>query len=106
MLRQQAEGLAHPGAERPLDQLALARSCFGQQRRRQVVHQLVVALELRGDLGGEGRVGVQARHLVLVLVGHQLEQVARHRLGSGACCCQAGLSASRTFSTQALYWPA
>ena len=45
------------------------------------MHQPVVALEHRRHLGREGRVGVQARHFVLVLVGHQLEQVARHRLG-------------------------
>ena len=46
-----------------------------------MVHELVVALEHAGDLVGEGGVGVQAGDLVLVLVGHQLEQVARHGLG-------------------------
>ena len=41
------------------------------------------------DLPREGGIGVEAGDLVLVLVGHQLEQVARDRLGEparlGAC---------------------
>ncbi|MNX87618.1 hypothetical protein D3C86_1195500 [compost metagenome] len=51
--------------------------------------QAEVALELRFQLGAEGWVAVQARHLVLVLVGHQLGVAARHhraqaQLGVGA----------------------
>ncbi len=41
--------------------------------------ELVVALELRGELLQELAVGVEARHLVLVLVGHQLVE----RFGDG-----------------------
>ncbi len=58
---------------------------FGEQRRRQVELELVVAFEHGGDLVGEFRTGggirVEPRHFVFVLVGHQLEQVARHRFG-------------------------
>ena len=70
-----------------LDQLALV-VVLGQQRGRQVVHQLVVAFVHRGDLVGERLVGVQPRHFVLVLVGHQLEQVARHRFGEARALAQ------------------
>lgn len=43
--------------------------------------QFPVAFELRVDTLEELAVRVQARHFVLVLVGHQLEVIARHRLG-------------------------
>ncbi len=68
---------------------------LAMQRRRQVVVELVVALELRRDLLVEARVGVQARDLVLVLVGHQLEQVARHRFAQ-RWSLPSGASAART----------
>ena len=41
----------------------------------------VPALELGGELPGEGSIRVEPRHLVLVLVGHELEEVAGDRLG-------------------------
>src|SRR5690606_41933543 len=43
--------------------------------------QPVVAVELLLEPAHELAAGVQPRHLVLVLVGHELEEVARHRLG-------------------------
>jgi hypothetical protein len=52
----------------------------GEERRREVeLEAHVLALEGRGDLLGEVAVRVEARHLVLVLVGHELVQ----RLGDG-----------------------
>ena len=44
----------------------------------------IVAVERVADLADERLVGVEPRHLVLVLVGHQLEQAARDRLGEPA----------------------
>ena len=52
----------------------------GRRRRRQVVDHAVVALEHAGDALAEGRIGVQARDLVLILVGHEFEQIAGHGL--------------------------
>ena len=49
-----------------------------------MVHQLVVALKHALDLLCEGRVGVQSGDFVFILVGHQLEQVARHGLAERA----------------------
>jgi len=46
-----------------------------------VIAQLVVALELRRDLGEKRLVGMQPRDFVFVLVGHQFEQVARDGFG-------------------------
>ena len=77
-LGQQLETGQHPGAELAFLQLALV-VFSGQQRRGEVVIQLVVALELRGHLVEKTAVGVQACNLVFVLVGHQLEQVAGNR---------------------------
>ena len=42
--------------------------------------QLEVAFEHGAHALQKAAVGVQTRHLILVLVRHQLEQVARHRL--------------------------
>ena len=42
--------------------------------------QLVIALELAGHAVQEIALGIEPRNLVLVLVGHQLEQPACHRL--------------------------
>ena len=41
----------------------------------------VVAFKHAIDFLQKRRIGVQARHLVLVFVSHELEEVARHRLG-------------------------
>jgi len=43
--------------------------------------QRVVAVELGFHLFHERRIGVQARHFVFVLIGHELEAVACHRFG-------------------------
>ena len=56
-----------------------------------------LAVELGRGLAQERAVGVEPRHLVLVLVGHQLEQVARDRLGEPALARRLrALSARRT----------
>ena len=72
-----AEHRSEPGAELELV-LEAERS---EQRRVEVIGELDAAGELvrqrAGDVGLEG----QARHLVLVLVGHELEEIARDRLG-------------------------
>ncbi|KAG1486694.1 hypothetical protein G6F53_013912 [Rhizopus delemar] len=71
--RQHAKRHAHPRPERTLLQAAL-RVAAREGRRRQVVAHAIVApgfaFKLRLQLGFEGGVGVQARHLVFVLVGH------------------------------------
>src|SRR5690606_6505424 len=72
--RQHAERGEHPAAVFPLLQLALG-VLLRQQRRGEVELQLVVALELLREAAPELAAGVQARHFVLVLVGHQLEEV-------------------------------
>src|SRR3546814_9839477 len=79
-LREQFERREHPRPVFLLLQLALGVA-LGQQRRGEVEVQLVVAVKLLFELLAEVAVGVQARHLVLVLVGHQLEEVAGDRLG-------------------------
>ena len=79
-LRKDAERTHHPRPEFALDQVAMAVT-FGQQRRRHMKFHLVVAFEHVRDLAGEGGVGMQPRDFILVLVGHELEVVARHRLG-------------------------
>ena len=56
---------------------------FGQQRRCEVKFETVPALELVLQLRQETAVGVEPRHLVLVLDGHQLEEIARRRIGQG-----------------------
>ena len=76
-LGQHAERLQHPRAIFLLDQMAL-RIRFCHDRWRQVELELDVALEHGGDLRLEGAVRVQARHFVLVLVRHQLVEVAGH----------------------------
>ena len=80
-LRQQPEGRQHPGAVARASVRWPCRVLLGPERRRQVELQLVVAVELRRYLLLEAAVGVEPRDFVLVLVGHQLEVVARDRLG-------------------------
>ncbi len=43
-----------------------------------------IAVEFVVQLPRERRIGVKPRHFILVLVGHQLEQIARHRFGEAA----------------------
>ena len=45
-----------------------------------MVHHLEIALEHCADLLVEGWIGVQTRHFVLILVRHELEEVARDDL--------------------------
>ena len=73
---QQPEHPLEPRAERELP-LHAERP---QERRMELVAHLGLA-QLRLDRRADLRPEVQPRHLVLVLVGHQLEEVARHRLG-------------------------
>ena len=41
----------------------------------------LLAVELAGDLLEERAVGIKPRDFVFVLVGHQLEQITRNRVG-------------------------
>ncbi len=77
--REQPESHAHPRAELALDQLALGIA-LAPQRRREVVMALEMAFELLLQLFGKRRVGLQPGDFVLVFVGHELEQMARHGL--------------------------
>ncbi len=72
-----------PGAEPPLARAAAMIRAGGQERRREVVMHRVIALEFLGQALEEPGLGVQPRDLVLVLVGHQLEQRAGDRLAQG-----------------------
>src|SRR5690606_41376610 len=76
---EQPERLQHPWPVLALDQLSL-RIATGEQRRREMQREPVVALELRFQPFAKARTGVEPRDLVLVLVGHQLEERPRHRL--------------------------
>ncbi len=83
--REHLEGAHHPRAEADLARLAGRRIGLGEQRRRQMEFEAeVVAAELVRHLLEEIAVGVEPRHLVFVLVGHQLEQIARDRFGEPA----------------------
>ena len=83
-LREHGHGREHPRAVGALAGLAGRGILRGPQRRREVHPQAIVALELARHARREVAVGVEPGHLVLVLVGHQLEEVARHRLGERA----------------------
>src|SRR5262249_13338939 len=52
-----------------------------EQRRVEVVGELDAAREFVGQRLGDVGIEREPRHLVLVLVGHELEEVARDRLG-------------------------
>ena len=62
---------------RPSSRVALRR----QEGRREVILDREVAVEFEPELVEEAGPHMQPRHLVLVLVGHQLEQRARHGVG-------------------------
>ena len=83
-LRQQLECSEHPGAVLRLAQFARSRIALCKKRRRQMEVKFVVAFKPGLDLLHESRIGVQPRHFVLVLVGKQLEVVARNRFGEPA----------------------
>src|SRR6516164_2251358 len=79
-LRQQAERVDHPAAIFLLLQAAgFVALC--KDRRRQIEFEAVVALEPVRQFSGKAAVGIEPRDFVLVLVGHQLEQVFRNCLG-------------------------
>ena len=61
----------------------------------------IIAVEFVLDLLEERAVGIEPRHLVLVLVGHQLEQIARDRIGKPALARSRAASAALTLSTKA-----
>ena len=56
----------------------------GEKRRRQMEFQPIRTFELALERIAESAVGVKPRHLVLIFVGHQLEQALRDRLGESA----------------------
>ena len=92
-----APGQPAQRGQQPAAQLDLARRlailAAADQRRRHVEAELHVALELLAQRLAERRVGVQARHLVLVLVRHQLAQRQRHGAGEGLAAGGHGLLA-------------
>src|SRR3954470_14703342 len=79
--RKELENSPHPSAETHLARLAAERIDLRKKRWREVVIGPVVAFEHVGDLLFEFAVGVQARNLVLVLVGEELVVIARDRFG-------------------------
>ncbi len=80
-LGQHAKHIEHPWPQLALARLASDGVTLGQPGRGEVELQPVVALELRLELLAEFRLAVQPRHLVLVLVGEELEVVAGDGLG-------------------------
>ncbi|MNI03961.1 hypothetical protein D3C73_568740 [compost metagenome] len=101
-LGQQAERLEHPRAIFLLQQPALF-VLLREQRRCQMEAQLVIALELLLQAALEIAAGVQAGHFVLVLVRHQLEQVAGHGLGQrGGAADTFGFSRAHAFDQRAV----
>ena len=89
--RQQAEQRQQPRAEAHLARQARRLVAAGEQGRREVEFEAkIVAVEGRGHLFLERAVGVEPGHLVFVLVGHQLEQIARHRLAELGLARRAG----------------
>ena len=70
----------HPAAEFLLLQMAGCLVAAGKDRGREVEFETEVAVEFICELLGKAAVGIEPRDLVFVLVGHQLEQIARDRL--------------------------
>ena len=92
-----------PGPVGALLELAGRRVARGPERWRQVDLELRPALELVREPRAELAVGVEARDLVLVLVGEQLEVVARDRLGQLAAARRArGLDRARALDQRAV----
>ena len=52
-----------------------------KQRRREMESEADIAFEFLSELLAKSVVGIEPRHLIFVLVGHQLEQVLGHRFG-------------------------
>src|SRR5262249_1896746 len=80
---QKAEGLHNPWAIALLDRTAV-RIPRLEQRRREVEPELDVAPQLAADRRPEMSVCIEPCHLILVLVGEELEVVPRDRLGEAA----------------------
>ena len=74
----------HPRAERHLRGSPVAGSRFASSGGARWKREAELAVELGRGLAQERAVGIEPRDLVFVLVGHQLEQVARDRLGEPA----------------------
>ena len=62
-----------------------------QQRRREVELEAQLAFKRGCHLPRKRAVGVEPRHLILILVGHQLEGVARHSFAQPALARRAAL---------------
>src|SRR3984893_2107512 len=83
--RQQPEDRKDPRAEGELFRLSGRLVHWCEQRRREMhVKAQMLAAKLVLHLMHERAVGIEPGHLVLVLVGHQLEQIARDRIGKTA----------------------
>ena len=76
-----AQSARNAGREPRAEPDLLLEAERAKDRRVQVPVRPHRAAPLRLDLGAHGGVEMQPRHLVLVLVGHQLVEGARHRLG-------------------------
>ncbi len=77
--RDQSECRQHPRPVWLLDQVAV-RVLLREERRREMEVELPIALELALQPSEEGRVSLQAGDFILVLIGHQLVQIARDGL--------------------------
>ncbi|SAI33726.1 Uncharacterised protein [Bordetella trematum] len=101
--RQPAQCAQGARAEGHFARHAAVRVLAGQQRRRHVKAQGEVAFELFGQLRGEAAVGVEARDFVLVLVGHQLVEAARHgQRKPGRGCAELALACRDPFDQAAV----
>lgn len=78
-LGEQLESMAHPTAVAALDQMPFGVAA-GEERRREVEGEAHGPIETRAQPIEEASFCVEPRHLVLVLIGHQLEQIPRDRL--------------------------
>ena len=86
--RQDLEDAKDPPPIGPLAQLAGCGIARGKQRRSQMKLQPEVALELLAQVLQKPAVGIEPRHFVFVLVGHQLEQIVRGGFGKpGSARC-------------------
>ena len=77
--RQQSKHRFDPCPELPLEWPAARIPARGQDWRRQMVFYPEVAVEFVAQFFPKAGLGMEARHLILVLVSHQLEQRMGHR---------------------------
>src|SRR6266700_3988962 len=78
---EQREEGHHPGTESELSGRHASGLGLRQRRRRQMKTKREVALELLLQRGDKFRAPIKSGDFILVLVGHQLEQVVSDRLG-------------------------